>query len=223
MTRTRTRTWTGTGPASATGPGCSSTPSRTGPRAGRLGLRRHRSHEVEPLPRWSDCRIAHPAARLVVDGRPVDPAPVTETVLGRSFTVAADGFWQVHPHAPATLVEAVLAGASVRPGETVVDLYAGVGLFSAFLATATGGSGRVVAVEGGRVAAGFAEANLAPYPWVSVRHSPVDRALRWAWPPPPSWSSTRLAWAPAGRRRGDRRAAAAGGGLRRLRPRGGGP
>ncbi len=145
---------------------------------GGLGLRAHRSHDVVPV---DDCLIQAPGARLTVEGEPAGGAapgePVVETVRGRSFEVAADGFWQAHVGAPETLVAAVLSGADLRPGDRVLDLYSGVGLFAAFAAEAVGERGRVLAVEGDRRAAGHAAVNLAPFPWVEVLPGAVDRVL----------------------------------------------
>jgi tRNA/tmRNA/rRNA uracil-C5-methylase (TrmA/RlmC/RlmD family) len=131
---------------------------------GRRGLRKHRSHDVVPV---DDCLIAAPDARSEPGGT------VVEQVGAHSFEVAADGFWQVHPAAPAVLVEAVLGLLRPRAGERSLDLYAGVGLFSAFLAE----HGPVVAVEGDRRAASYAEGNLAGLD-ARVVHGPVDRVLR---------------------------------------------
>ena len=58
------------------------------------------------------------------------------------------------------LVETVLGMLRPEAGERVLDLYAGVGLFAAFLADAVGTTGRVVAVEGSRVACQDARTNL---------------------------------------------------------------
>ena len=125
-----------------------------------------------------DCLIQAPGARVSVEGEPEPSEPVVETVRGRSFEVAADGFWQVHLGAPETLVDAVLAGAGVRPGDRVLDLYSGVGLFTAFLAEAVGETGSVLAVEGDRTATEHALVNLAAYPWVEVVPGSVDRVLQ---------------------------------------------
>ncbi len=48
-----------------------------------------------------------------------------------------------------------------RPGERVLDLYAGVGLFARFLGEAVGPEGAVLAVESDPVAAAHATGNLA--------------------------------------------------------------
>lgn len=138
---------------------------------GRRGLRRFRSHEVVPV---DDCLIARPDAR---GGLGPDTGVVVETVTaaGRThaFSVEGDGFWQVHPGAPATLVEAVLDALRPRPGDRVADLYAGVGLFSAFLADAVGEAGLVTSVEGDRTASRHAADNLATYSQVRVVHADV--------------------------------------------------
>jgi tRNA/tmRNA/rRNA uracil-C5-methylase (TrmA/RlmC/RlmD family) len=141
---------------------------------GDLGLRKHRSHEVVLV---DDCRIAHPDAR-----EPERSGPVVEQVDtdfgSHSFTVAGDGFWQVHPGAPRTLVETVMRMLSPARGERALDLYSGVGLFTAFLADAVGPTGSVTAIEGDRRATELATGNLAGQAQVSVLHDRVDRALR---------------------------------------------
>lgn len=145
-----------------------------GPGSPTRGLRKHRSHEVVEV---EDCLIAAPDARESVRGARL-AGTVTETVLGRSFTVAADGFWQVHPEAPRVLTETVLDLLQPREGERAVDLYGGVGLFAAFLAEAVGRSGAVLSVEGDRRASALAADNLASYPQAEVRQGDVERVLR---------------------------------------------
>lgn len=144
------------------------------PGDGRLGLRKHRSRDVVVI---DECLIAAPGARTVVEGVPVSTEPVVEQVGGHRFTVAGDGFWQVHPGAPDALCRAVLDVLKVEPGERAVDLYAGVGLFSAFLAEAVGAAGGVHAIEGDRVATAHAADNLAQWPWATVSTGRVDQSL----------------------------------------------
>ena len=111
---------------------------------GGLGMRKHRSHDVVPV---DDCLIAGAVASYLVRDVP--------------FEVAAEtGFWQVHPGAPETLVQTVLEMLEPQPGESVLDLYAGVGLFARFLADAVGPTGAVTLVEGDAEACGHAEVNV---------------------------------------------------------------
>ncbi|MBO0841606.1 MAG: class I SAM-dependent RNA methyltransferase [Nocardioides sp.] len=126
------------------------------------GMRRYRSHEVIPV---EECLLAREDARETIDGaRGPVPATVVEHVSAagaeHDFEVAADGFWQVHPGAPRALVEEVLRVLDPQPGESVLDLYAGVGLFSAFLADRVGPTGHVLAVEGDRLASAHAARNV---------------------------------------------------------------
>lgn len=158
---------------------------------GRAGLRAHRSHEVVPLPE-AGCPIAHrrtpavvgatwPAGAeitavaaadqeaLLLDGvLQRGERELTERAAGRDFTVAADGFWQVHPGAADTLVAAVLEGLAPRPGERAFDLYCGVGLFAGALADA---GCRVWGLESSAQAVLAARANLADL---------GDRVIFWA-------------------------------------------
>ena len=105
------------------------------------------------------------------------PAVLRHQVGGRDFSVAAGGFWQVHPHAAQTFVDAVLLAAHPQPGDTALDLYAGAGLFSAVLAEAVGPVGHMVAVESSRQAVADAVANLADLPQASVVRGEVTVEL----------------------------------------------
>lgn len=158
---------------------------------GRAGLRKHRSHDVIPT---DDCLIAtgdvlstgvlrerHDSGVNALEvvapslGDPVVVAAGADTPVVQeqvrlaahelTLEVDATGFWQVHPGAARTLVEAVVDGLRPRTGERVVDLYAGVGLFAAELARHVGPAGAVTAVEGDAPAAAHARNNLATTPW----------------------------------------------------------
>jgi tRNA/tmRNA/rRNA uracil-C5-methylase (TrmA/RlmC/RlmD family) len=185
--------------------------------AGRAGLHRHRSAELEPLEacplgvpgvgdtaalarRWPgrtgieaaggdggqvsllahspgpgrQARGRRPPDRVeVVDG----PATLHRTVLGRRMQVSAGGFWQVHPAAADAFAQALLDALGPRPGEHVLDLYAGAGAFTAVLADAVGPDGSVLGVEAAPAAVADAAANLAGRPWARVERGRVDAAL----------------------------------------------
>ncbi|MCU1656176.1 MAG: Deoxyribonuclease/rho motif-related [Pseudonocardiales bacterium] len=104
------------------------------------------------------------------------PARLQHRLHGREFTVAADGFWQVHPHATQAFAAALLAAVEPRSGETVLDLYCGAGALTAVLADAVGPTGQVVGVESSRQAASDAAANLDDLAWTGVRRARVDAA-----------------------------------------------
>lgn len=143
----------------------------TGP-DGQRGMRAHRSRTVIPV---DDCLIARPDARLV--GEASGTGPVTEHVRDRAFLVEADGFWQVHPGAPTTLVDTVLEFLAPQPGEKALDLYAGVGLFASFLGEAVGDGGSVIAIEADRRACAHATSNVRDLRRVTVAQGQVDQVL----------------------------------------------
>ncbi|MGY2001857.1 class I SAM-dependent RNA methyltransferase [Blastococcus sp. SYSU DS1024] len=106
---------------------------------------------------------------------PAEPAGRAERRAGgRDWEVEGTGFWQVHPAAADALVAAVTEFAAVGPGEAVLDLYAGAGLFGGALAPAVGERGRVVCVESDPGACAAADANLAAFPQAEVWQGEVD-------------------------------------------------
>lgn len=97
------------------------------------------------------------------------PSPVGDLV---AWTRKATSFFQGNRFLTGALVGRVLAAAT---GDDVVELYAGVGLFS--VALAARGS-RVLAVEGDRSAASDLEANAGPWrERLQVRRAPVERVV----------------------------------------------
>jgi len=168
---------------------------------GRAGLRRYRSHEVEVL---ETCPIAHPAVLgsgvlertwtgtaevavaasatgggvvVAADGAPAGRVRLRETVGGRRWRVSGTGFWQVHPGAAETLVGAVRTALTPLPGEHLLDLYAGVGLFAGCLAADVGAGGLVDAVEHDSGAVRDARRNLHDLPQVRLHAARVDTWL----------------------------------------------
>ncbi|MFY1660384.1 class I SAM-dependent RNA methyltransferase [Micromonospora sp. WMMD1274] len=104
------------------------------------------------------------------------PERVRETAAGRTFTLPASGFWQVHPAAADALTGAVLDLLDPRPGETAWDLYGGAGLFAAALAGRVGGA-RVTLVESAPDGVAAARENLADLAGVEVVAARVETAL----------------------------------------------
>lgn len=172
---------------------------------GRAGLRRYRSHEVVALTdcplahpelalsellarRWT------PGDEVVVAGGAGVEATVQRMHAGRvsllqgpsrrreqagerRWRVSGAGFWQVHPGAAQALLGAVREALRPGPGDTLLDLYAGVGLFAGSLAADLGPTGRAVAVESDAAAMRDARRNLHDLPTVTLVAERVERFL----------------------------------------------
>ena len=146
---------------------------------GTVGLRRHRSHAVVPVER---CLIAAAdvAAPPAGDSRSSAPTRVEHVVRDRRWRTAGDAFWQVHPGAPEALVDAVLRLGAPAPGEGWWDLYAGAGLFAAFVGEAVGPTGAVDAVEADADAQKDARRALHDLPAIRLHRADVATWLRTA-------------------------------------------
>ncbi|MDH6705624.1 tRNA/tmRNA/rRNA uracil-C5-methylase (TrmA/RlmC/RlmD family) [Kitasatospora sp. MAA19] len=195
---------------------------------GKVGLRKHRSHEVQPVDRcliaaegvtelgiegrdWpgvasveviaatgsSDRQVVltpRPGAQLplVELDKPVSIARVDEQgdvhrvhgrgfvrerAAGRTWRVSNGGFWQIHPEAPDTLVDAVLDGLDPQWGENALDLYCGVGLFAGALADRVGEEGAVLGIESSKQAVADARHNLAVLDNVRIECDRVEALL----------------------------------------------
>ncbi|QYC43634.1 23S rRNA (uracil-C(5))-methyltransferase RlmCD [Nonomuraea coxensis DSM 45129] len=139
---------------------------------------------VRPRPRRSVTvpDLDAPASILVDQGKgrtePRRGSGVLHEQVGeRRFRVMGSGFWQVHPGAAETLLDAVLAYAAPEPGEWALDLYCGVGLFAAGLAEAVGPEGAVFGLESEAAAVRDARANLRDLPQARVERGRVEEAL----------------------------------------------
>lgn len=176
--------------------------------AGRPGLRRHHSHDILPVSDCliAHPNLLAPAVfkrhyrgvnaldvvaassgtvqvKIGQGGAALDEVPrVRQDVAlpggDESFDLSARGFWQVHPASATTFAQIVCDYLDPQPGERGLDLYSGVGLFTATLAQAVGRTGRVVAVESDVNAVHEARTNLATWPHARVRAGRVDRAVR---------------------------------------------
>jgi tRNA/tmRNA/rRNA uracil-C5-methylase (TrmA/RlmC/RlmD family) len=115
---------------------------------------------------------------VVVAGKIRRPPGVVHAVVrGRSYRISPGVFWQVHTGAAAALLDAVLGFVGPCEGRSVVDLYAGAGLFSVPLADAAGPSGSVLAVERDGRACADARHNGATFPTLRVLEGEVTPAL----------------------------------------------
>ena len=84
-----------------------------------------------------------------------------EDIAGRSLEVSQESFWQSHKDAPAVLTGAVLGFANIQEGDHVLDLYGGVGLFTAALISQVGSAGSIELYEGSKSATSDARRNFA--------------------------------------------------------------
>jgi len=101
---------------------------------------------------------------------------VRHTLAERVWELPPDGFWQVHADAATTLATAVRTALAPRPGDHVLDLYAGAGLFAAVVADDLGPGGRIDAVETSEAAVLSGAEALAD---VATLHWHVDDVATW--------------------------------------------
>jgi tRNA/tmRNA/rRNA uracil-C5-methylase (TrmA/RlmC/RlmD family) len=105
------------------------------------------------------------------------PAVLHEVVEGRTLEVSQESFWQSHAKAPEVLTQVVLDFAQISKKEHVLDLYGGVGLFTAALIDLVGPEGQVDLIEGSKVATEDARRNFASHKNVTVATGDVAKLL----------------------------------------------
>ena len=105
------------------------------------------------------------------------PAVLHENVLGKSLEVSQESFWQSHKKAPEILTQAILDFAQLKTGEHVLDLYGGVGLFTAAIVEAVGPTGHVDLIEGSKVATADAARNFASLSNITIATGDVAKLL----------------------------------------------
>jgi len=145
------------------------------------GRTRGRTVSIEGITADSVLRRTGPRSRGLAPlrGRPY----LSQRAAGRDWRVSAGTFWQVHPGAADALAGAVLAALEPRPGDAVLDLYCGAGLFAGVLAPAVGPGGTVIGIESDAAAVRDARYNLREWPWAQVRKGDVAGVLARALPP----------------------------------------
>lgn len=109
-------------------------------------------------------------------GDPVDDSHITHRIQvdsqDFSYRVRMEGFWQAHREGAQVLAGEVARRAACQPGDAVIELYSGAGLFSQVLAHHIGPQGHLVTVEGAEEAVADAVANL-------VAFDTVDACVGW--------------------------------------------
>lgn len=99
---------------------------------------------------------------------------ITEVVAGRAYRISAPSFFQVNTPQSAQLVRLVTEYLDLRGGETVLDGYCGVGLFTAHLAER---AGLVIGVELAPTAVADLLDNTAEFDNVEVIEGSVEAVL----------------------------------------------
>ncbi|MEO7130011.1 MAG: TRAM domain-containing protein [Dermatophilaceae bacterium] len=146
---------------------------------------------------WQDCTAvdvidaAHPAEPVLVPLPRPQGADAGGGLVGElahddnadgdwagEYVVSARGFWQVHPGAATTFLTRVTALIEAGPGDRVLDLYAGSGLFTMRLGELVDPGGFVLGIEGDEQAVQNGQHNTEHLDHVEWRANRVDRELR---------------------------------------------
>ena len=72
---------------------------------------------------------------------------IEDTIGGIRYRISPQSFYQVNPVQTEKLYRTALEFADIKPGETVWDLYCGIGTISLFIARELGSAGEVIGVE----------------------------------------------------------------------------
>jgi 23S rRNA (uracil1939-C5)-methyltransferase len=97
-----------------------------------------------------------------------------DPLLRRTFQVSAASFFQVNTAMAGKMVEHLLANLPLRPTTTLLDIYSGVGLFSAFLAPRLG---RLIAIEASPSACADFVVNLEEFENVELYEASAEVVL----------------------------------------------
>lgn len=95
-------------------------------------------------------------------------------VLGRDFKVSAASFFQVNTIMAGKMVEHLLTSLPISPTTTLLDVYCGVGLFSAFLAPKCG---RVIGIESSESACEDFTVNLEEFDNVELYEDEAEAVI----------------------------------------------
>ncbi|MBN2044692.1 MAG: class I SAM-dependent RNA methyltransferase [Anaerolineales bacterium] len=103
-----------------------------------------------------------------------DSAQQEMAVLDYTFRVSAGVFFQVNTAMAAKMVEHLLAHLPLTPQSTVLDLYCGMGLFSAFIAPEVG---RLIGIEEHPLAVEDFAHNLDAFDNVEIYQAPAEAVM----------------------------------------------
>lgn len=103
------------------------------------------------------------------------PSVLKENIFDHELQVSHTSFWQSHELAPEILATQVRE--HVQPGDYVLDLYGGVGLFTAAVIDPIGENGHVDLIESSPSATADARRNFEHMPNVKIHVGDVDKCL----------------------------------------------
>lgn len=107
----------------------------------------------------------------------IGPAVIHERVGEQLLEVSQRSFWQGHKRAPQVLTDVVREFAQLQAGEMVLDLYGGVGLFTAACVEVVGANGAIHLIESSKDATADAKRNFATYPNVEISTGDVEKII----------------------------------------------
>lgn len=111
-------------------------------------------------------------------GRTIEgQSQLVEKVGDLTYQLNPASFWQGHVRAPSILVEKVLAEGDFKPGDTVLDLYGGAGLFSKAILNKVPEITKLHLIESNEKATGDARKNLSEFGKVVSIHT--GRVEQW--------------------------------------------
>ena len=130
------------------------------------------SPEVPELQIEADISVAHvfEESSVIISGND----HIVLSVLGRRFRVSPTSFFQVNTALADKMVEHLAAHLPLTPSTTLVDVYCGVGFFSAFFAPACG---RLIGIEASPAAGEDFSANLDEFHHVELYQGLAEEVL----------------------------------------------
>jgi 23S rRNA (uracil1939-C5)-methyltransferase len=118
--------------------------------------------------------LVHPDVSAIDPTIPSGQPAYHESLLGHRFRISASSFFQTNTAVAERLIQLVLERIAPTGNEVVVDAYAGVGTFAAFLAPRVA---RVIGIEESPSAVSDAQVNLDPFDNVEYVQAKVEHVL----------------------------------------------
>ena len=153
---------------------------------GEFGLFRAKSSSIVLI---DECKIAASEIAIPVDDIGVVasdfqgfaqksiPKEITERVGKYVYNLDTHCFWQAHSEAPERFIEIVMRFANIQRGDSVWDLYSGVGLFTLPSSECVGEEGSVIAVEGDKRSSRYLTSNISGITQARAINSDVEQWL----------------------------------------------